>query len=134
MDKKDWMIVTIIVALIVLVVIFWDKFIIKKEEIIQADYCQVDSDCVLAVNPNLCCIQPIPMNKKAVELDEDYVIYEEGVDYLHNYSKNEQCFSEDGRQIRGCAGFDDHIKTGSLISREIYCENNKCKLQLEIAG
>ena len=90
MNKKNWIVPFVILALIALVIIYKDKFIIKEEEIIEADYCGQDSDCVLAVNPFFCCNCPIPMNKKVVELDEDYEVYERGADYS-NYEKEDDC-------------------------------------------
>ncbi len=90
MDKKTWIILAIIALLIVLVIIFWDKFIIRKEEIIATDYCKQDSDCVLVVNPSSCCIEPVAMNKDVVTLDKDYALYEKGANYSV-YKKLEDC-------------------------------------------
>ena len=60
------------------------------------------------------------MNKKIVELDEDYVVYQEGVNY-HNYPKKEQCLSEDGRfAIAGCSIL--YVEN----NYSIICLNNKC--------
>jgi hypothetical protein len=122
MDKKDWIITIIIIILVVFVILFWDKFIIKNEEIINADYCKVNEDCVWAVNPNNCCVVPIPINKNVVKSDGDYILYQEGVDYSKDYPKKEQCFSEDGKSlIAGCAPMvlDDY-------KQPLVCVNSKC--------
>ncbi len=109
MEKKNWIIPIVILALIVLVIIFKDKFIVKEEEIIEADYCQVDSDCVLAVNPNGCCHCPIPMNREVVDIDEDYEIYDADKDYK---SLDETCARV---FCVPCAPVN-----------ELICQNNKC--------
>jgi hypothetical protein len=124
MDKKDWIITIITVVLVVFVILFWNKFVIKDEEFVSADHCEINEDCVWAVNPGNCCIVPIPMNKKIVELDENYTIYQEGIDYLRDYPKNEQCFSEDGHSlIAGCA-----ILEIKGINGPLECVNNKCMI------
>jgi|SRR3989344_2099511 len=124
MDKKSWMILLIIAVIVVLVILFWDKFIIRSEKIITADYCEQDSDCVWGVNPYSCCVQPIPMNKDVIDVDEKLVLYEEGVDYLYDYPKDGQCFNEDGRRIAGCVTLQIYIN----YSRPLICVNNKCSL------
>src|SRR3989344_6378585 len=120
MNKKNWIIPLVILALVVLVIVFRDKFIVKEEDIIEADYCEVDSDCVLAVYPSLCCVQGALMNKKVVELDEDYVLYEAGVDYS-KYEKTEVCKDPNtGAAIRGCVSLEVENRY------KIICLNNKC--------
>ena len=112
MEKKSWLIIFIMLALIALVFIFWDKFIIKNEEIIASDYCEEDRDCVLAVNPSNCCACPISMNKDVVELDEDFVMYEAGRDYS---SYNE------GREL--CS----RVECAACVNpSQIKCLDNKC--------
>ena len=116
MEKKNLITLIIVICLIVLVILFWDKFIIKKEEIVERDYCEQDSDCVLAVNPYSCCIEPIPMNKNVVEVDEELVVYDKLFDYSL-YETKEDC---------------DKINcpTSLIISLDVdlTCFNNKCLL------
>ncbi|MBI2045356.1 hypothetical protein HYT23_04830 [Candidatus Pacearchaeota archaeon] len=114
MDKKNWIIPIIILILIALVIIFREKFIVREEEIIEADYCEADTDCVLAVNPYNCCIQPVPMNKDVVELDEEFVIYDKNFDYSDYKSKEDCSFKE--------------CPASPQIIADVYlkCSNNKC--------
>lgn len=121
MGKSTWVILTIIVALVILVVLFWDKLIIREEEIISIDYCEADDDCVWAVNPYLCCLFPSPLNHDAVEVDNRLVLYEEGVNYLYDYPKDEQCFSEEGGLISGCVNLNI-----ANYSKPLKCIENKC--------
>ena len=109
MDKKNWIIPLVILTLVVLVIIFRDKFIVKEEELIEENYCEADEDCVIAVNPNGCCHCPIPMNRNVVDIDGDYEIYDENKDYK---SLDETC----ARVF--CAPC-------APVS-EILCINNKC--------
>lgn len=127
MDKKDWIITIIIVVLIVFVVIFWNKFVIKEEEFVSANHCEVNEDCVWAVNTGNCCIVPVPMNKNVVELDGNYTIYQERVDYLRDYPKKEQCFSEDGNFI-ACAS----LVSTNYNQSSLHCFNNKCVVAIPI--
>lgn len=114
MNSKDWTLLVFIIALIVLVVMFWDKFVIRKEEIIEADYCKTDNDCVVAIHPGYCCDCPRAYNREFVGIDEKLFVYEEGVDYS-NYEK-----------IENCAG----IACGACGTvREVSCENNKCVMR-----
>ena len=113
MNKKNWIIPLVILTLVVLVIVFRDKFIVKEEEIIEADYCEVDGDCVLAVIPSSCCNCPMPINKKVVELDKDYIIYDFGLDYS-DYEKEADC---SGVACEPCNP-----------STTLRCINNKCQL------
>lgn len=112
MGKSTWVILTIIVALVILVVLFWDKFIIREEEIISIDYCEADGDCVLGISVNDCCHCPIPLNKKAVELDEDIIIYINGEDYSSYNIDNEMCARIE------CTSCDYPL--------QIKCQDNRC--------
>jgi len=120
MDKQGWVILSIIVVLIVLVVLFWDKLLIKNEEIIRADYCELDSDCVLAINPSQCCLQPLALNKNVVSVDSDYVIYDMNFD-SSDYTSKDDCSA---------------VRCPNLSSSKNYntiCENNKCLFEFSVA-
>lgn len=119
MEKKSWLILFIILALMALVFIFWGEFIIKNEEIIAIDYCKVNDDCVLAVNTNSCCIQPVAMNKDVVNIDEDYVVYDESFN-SDDYVKKNDCSA-----VR-CAA---PPRIGDFL---ISCLNNKCSITIPI--
>lgn len=125
--KFTWILVVIILILIVLVILFWDDLVIKKQDIIEGDYCELDEDCVWAVNPYYCCVYPVLMNKEVVELDEEYEFYVEGTDY-NDYDKKEQCFNNQGQLIVGCT--DSGML--SLDLYDIYCVENKCIKEISI--
>jgi hypothetical protein len=108
MDKKDFLIITVIIALVVLVILFWDNFIIRREELVEVDYCEYDFECVYAINIIACCSCPMPMNIKVIKLDGDYEIYNEEVDY-----------SRGDCNYKGCA-------TACPTIGNLSCINNKC--------
>ncbi|HLC78221.1 MAG TPA: hypothetical protein VJH92_03795 [Candidatus Nanoarchaeia archaeon] len=118
MKWKKILIALFILALITLVIAFWDKFIIREEFIISADYCEVNGDCVLAVNPYNCCVVPAALNKEVVEIDEDFIVYEEGVDYS-GHEKRDDCSRIECSPI-------------FLENYLLRCNENKCNIHVPL--
>ncbi|MBU0958586.1 MAG: hypothetical protein KKB31_01445 [Nanoarchaeota archaeon] len=90
MEKKSWIFLIVVVVLVALVIIFWDGFIVEKNQVVEYDYCETVDDCVYVINIGSCCNCPMPINRDVAGLEENYVVYVEGEDYSL-YEKEEDC-------------------------------------------
>ncbi len=90
MEKRR--IISIISFIVFLVVVsFVLYFSTDSVQIEERHYkCEDDSDCVLAIEPNSCCLCPLPVTKFKIDNSDEFLLYEEGKDYS-DFFDNESC-------------------------------------------
>ncbi len=115
MKGKMWIIILGVVVVLLIV------FFIKSSQTDLSDFptnsCEVDEDCVLAVDPYSCCINYHPPMSKSDADKKGLVAYDSTINYS-SYPKKEDC------SLARCNA------TLYIGEFRAVCKNNKCSSEL----